>query len=57
MTQLGPIERKVTQDAADRVAGSFHFAIDREIDGAVHVCAVRSPVAHGEIVGSISSSR
>jgi CO/xanthine dehydrogenase Mo-binding subunit len=51
MMQPGPIERKVTHDAADRVAGTFPFAIDRDIDGAVHVCAVRSPVAHGEITG------
>jgi CO/xanthine dehydrogenase Mo-binding subunit len=45
-----PIERKVTCDAADRVTGTFPFAIDRRVDDAVHVCAVRSPVPHGKLL-------
>jgi CO/xanthine dehydrogenase Mo-binding subunit len=49
MNATGPIQRRVAGDAADRVTGRFPFAIDRVVEGAVHVCAVRSPVPHGVI--------
>ncbi|MGV9796507.1 xanthine dehydrogenase family protein molybdopterin-binding subunit [Mycobacterium sp. NPDC003449] len=44
-----PIERHVCDDAGDRISGRFPFAVDRRIEDAVYVCAVRSPVAHGVI--------
>jgi CO/xanthine dehydrogenase Mo-binding subunit len=44
-----PIERHVMGDASDRVSGAFPFSVDRQVPGASHVCAVRSPVAHGRI--------
>jgi CO/xanthine dehydrogenase Mo-binding subunit len=50
MNSAEPIERRVTCDAADRITGTFPFAIDRRVDDAVHVCAVRSPVPHGKIL-------
>jgi len=50
VTRTGAIERRVCDDAGARVAGPFPFAIDRDIAGAVSVCAVRSPAPHGEIV-------
>ncbi|MFI6348606.1 xanthine dehydrogenase family protein molybdopterin-binding subunit [Streptomyces sp. NPDC050560] len=47
----GPEERRVAGDAVDRVRGTFPFAVDRGVEGAAHVCAVRSPVAHGRLLG------
>lgn len=45
-----PIERNVVDDARDRVIGTFPFAVDRRVPGAVHACVVRSSVPHGKIL-------
>lgn len=39
--------RRLVGEARDRVAGRFRFAVDRRVDGAVHVAVVRSTVPHG----------
>ena len=50
MNSSAPIERRVNDDAADRITGVFPFAVDRRVDDALHACAVRSSVPHGTIV-------
>jgi CO/xanthine dehydrogenase Mo-binding subunit len=40
-----------TGDAADRVQGTYRFAIDRRVDGTLHAATVRSTVPHGRIRG------
>jgi CO/xanthine dehydrogenase Mo-binding subunit len=50
------ITRKVVDDARDRIVGTFPFAIDRRVPGAVHARAVRSSVPHARILG-IDSQR
>jgi CO/xanthine dehydrogenase Mo-binding subunit len=47
---MGPVARKVVQDARERIVGTFPFAIDRRVEGSAHVAAVRSSVPHGRIV-------
>lgn len=41
--------RLVTDDAADRVRGTFRFSVDRRVDGCAFARAVRSLVPHGQI--------
>jgi CO/xanthine dehydrogenase Mo-binding subunit len=44
-----PQTHRPSGDAADRVRGTYRFAIDRRIEGTLHARAVRSMVAHGTI--------
>lgn len=38
-------------DAAERVRGTYRFAIDRRVEGTLHAATVRSTVPHGTIRG------